>query len=440
MCPADQVGRPYANVARKRHVMNRLLSHPRDRNAMLCGEAISGKPSQGEIEKMARRRFQAPTPKRVGRWWYLLYWQDEFEYGRRTRKRKRMKLATASLPEREVKKMAAEALRPQNQGLLTIGSATNLMDFINGTYRPVNLPLFAKSTRDRYESVIKNHIAPAFGDSCLRDLTPMTVQRFCSDLANSELSHESWDKIRDVLSSILGAAVTYGLLVKNPMNGVRLPPPKQRKRLKPFINYEQFNALLALIEEPYSSMVYVAVFTGLRVSELVGLRWEDVHADSITVDERFCRGDWGAPKSEASSATVAVNASVIERIHALKSVTVSYRAGRAVRRVPAVKSSGPGDLVFQSVRTRAPMRDNNILTRHLKPAAKKLGIEWVNWQVLRRSFATWLKLTGADVKDAQALMRHRRASTTLDIYQQFVPESQRKAVDRLGQLSTGFVN
>jgi len=47
------------------------------------------------------------------------------------------------------------------------------------------------------------------------------------------------------------------------------------------------------------------------------------------------------------------------------------------------------------------------------------------------SYATWLKLQGADVKDAQALMRHSRASTTLDYYQQFVPESQRKVVDRL---------
>ena len=83
----------------------------------------------------------------------------------------------------------------------------------------------------------------------------------------------------------------------------------------------------------------------------------------------------------------------------------------------------------------ARIRDNNILVRHIKPAARTLGIGWVNWQVLRRSFATWLKIVGADVKDAQALMRHSRASTTLDIYQQFVPESQRKVVDNLGRLT-----
>ena len=86
------------------------------------------------------------------------------------------------------------------------------------------------------------------------------------------------------------------------------------------------------------------------------------------------------------------------------------------------------------------MRDNNVLIRHIKPAAGNLGIPWVNWLALRRSFATWLKMAGADVKDAQALMRHSRASTTLDIYQQFVPESQRSVVDSLMGLATTAVN
>jgi len=54
---------------------------------------------------------------------------------------------------------------------------------------------------------------------------------------------------------------------------------------------------------------------------------------------------------------------------------------------------------------------------------------------LRTSHATWLKMAGADVKDAQAQMRHSRASTTLDIYQQFTPESQRRPVDRLTSLT-----
>ena len=140
----------------------------------------------------------------------------------------------------------------------------------------------------------------------------------------------------------------------------------------------------------------MAVYTGLRVSELIGLRWRNVNQDSITIEERYCRGDWGAPKSEASNATIPVNPEVIERLHRLKSITVEVKAGRAVRRYRLVKSDGPEDLVFPSVVKGVPMRDNNILVRHIKPAAAKLGIPWVNWQVLRRSYATWLNIAGAN--------------------------------------------
>jgi integrase len=123
-------------------------------------------------------------------------------------------------------------------------------------------------------------------------------------------------------------------------------------------------------------MVYVPVYSGLRVSELIGLRWNDVGSDCLMVDERCCRGDWSAPKNEASNAPVAVQRHVINRIHALKLRTVSVRAGTAIRHYKAVKSAGTNDLVFQSVKVKdgKPMRDNNILSRFIKPAARKVGL------------------------------------------------------------------
>jgi integrase len=388
-----------------------------------------------DTEKMARRRFQNPEPKRLGKCWYLLLWQDEVLAGKRVRKRKRIRLAPATMPEREVNKIAAELLRPLNQGLVPIGAAVAFEEYVESVYKSTLLPLMAKSTQFRSLSVIKNYLNPAFGSKCMRDLTPLTLQRYFSDIPNSKLSYESRDKIRDVMSSILSSAVTYGILVKNPMEGVRLAPGKRGNRIKPYIDPLKFESLLALIPEPYATMVHVAAFTGLRASELIALRWRNVHADSIAVEERYCRGEWGAPKSRASNATIPVNRGVIDRIHRLKTITIEIRAGNAVRRYPAVKSCGPDDLVFASVVKGAPMRDNAILTRFIKPAARVLGMDWVNWQVLRRSHATWLKLAGADVKDAQAQMRHSRPTTTLEIYQQFIPESQRLVVDKLSELA-----
>ena len=366
---------------------------------------------------MARRRFQDPRPRRRGRWWEIQVRRDEFVGGRLQRKKTRVRIALATVPEREARKIAAEYLRPQNQGLELIGSATNFNEYVENTYKSLLMPLMAKTTQDRTRGVIANYLVPEFGELSLRDLTPLTLQRYFSGLAGSPLAHESKDKIKDVLSSILASAVQYGLLVKNPVEGLRLPRDKRGKpKIKPHVTPEQFEHLIELIPEPYATMVFVAVWTGVRVSELIALRWGDVGTDSLTIDERYCRGDWGAPKSEASNATIGVEPCVVSRINRLKRLTVDVKAGRAVRHYKVVKSDQPNDLVFQSVVTGAAMRDNNILTRHIKPAARKLGLPWINWRCLRTSHATWMVEAGANPKDVQAQMRHSRISTTMDIY------------------------
>ena len=411
---------------------------PEDRKAIATqsrviveSEANRSASSKGNFDAMARRRFQDPKPRKEGHFWVLYYWRDEFENGQRRRRKKREKLAPADVKEREVRKIAAEFLRPINQGLVPLGSATSFSEFVDSTYTPVVLPTMAKSTQDRYSGVIKNYLKPQFGNLSLRDITPLTIDRYFAGLRGTDLQYESIDKIRDVLASILTSAIRYGLLVKNPAEGVRLPRARRGKTSKPWITQKQFSDLVEFISEPYATMLYTAVYTGLRVSELIGLRWNDVHEDSITIDERYCRGDWGTPKSEASNDTIPVNRAVIERILKLKTLTVEVKAGRGTRRYKVVKSDGPNDLVFQSVAKGVPMRDNNILKRHIKPAARKLGLDFVNWRCLRTSYATWLKVAKADVKDAQKLMRHSRVTTTLEIYQQFTPESQRKVVDQL---------
>jgi hypothetical protein len=262
------------------------------------GEANTGGPlKKGEFERMARRRFQKPTPQKRGEWWIIQVRRDDLVDGERVRTKTRVRIAPTSMGEREAQKIAEEYLRPINQGLQSLGSATRFNSYVTETYIPVVMPLLAKSTRDRYQGVIANYLSLAFGKVCLRDLTPLAVQRYFSNLATSDLAHESRDKIRDVLSSILGSAVTYGLLVSNPVENVRMPAERRgRKTTKPYLYPAQFDDLISRIPEPYASMVYVAIYTGLRISELAGLRWDDVHQDSITIDERFCRGDWGAPK------------------------------------------------------------------------------------------------------------------------------------------------
>jgi len=416
--------------------------------SMLASEANAGAlvAQRQEREKMVARRYQEPEPKRHGKHWTIVVWEDPLPDGQLKRRQRRIRLAPLDTPWRKVLRLRDERLKPVNQGMLAFGSATNFGNFVEETYVKSEMPLLAKTTQERYRGVLEDYLLPAFGTRLLGDLTPAVLQEFFSvGMANhlkmSKLGPESKDKIRDVLASVLKrAAKKYGLLDRNPMEMIRLPRSDVGKRRKmPYLTPEQFDELITLMPEPYATMVYVAIYTGLRISELVALTWEDLGCDSISVNKRYCRGDQSQPKSRASDATIAVDRHVIERIHRLKRLTVEVKAGLALRHYRLVKKDGPADLVFQSVRTGRPMRDNNILTRFLKPAGRKLGLGFVNWRCLRTSRATWLVTAGANIKDAQGLMRHAQIQTTLDVYAQHVPESQRSAIEATSKMAAGRI-
>jgi integrase len=340
---------------------------------------------------------------------------------------------------REVQKIVDEKLRPMNHGLALTGSAMSFSDFMDDTYIPRYLPnkvapgcpaYLSSSTRLSYRGMINKYLRPDLGGKCLRDLTRSTLEDYFSRKA-AEASYPTISKMRDTLSSILRSAVKVEYLNKNPMEGLELPKDRRARRPKPTITPDQFANLVQLVAEPYASMIFVAVWTGLRVSELIGLKWRCIHADSITIEERFCRGDWAKPKTAASAATIGTGPEVIARLLRLPTLTVEVRAGCAVRKHKLVKNGGPDDLVFQSVQNGRPMNDQNILKRHIQPAARKLGLPFVNWRCLRTSHATWLVQAGADPKSVQAQLRHSRIQTTLDVYAQSVPIAQRRALQQL---------
>src|SRR6476620_9361970 len=89
--------------------------------AIVSAEANTGNPLRGEFERMARRRFQDPKPRRRGAWWTVQVRQDVVINGKLKRSNKRVRLAPATMAEREVRKVVAEYLRPLNQGMQSIG-------------------------------------------------------------------------------------------------------------------------------------------------------------------------------------------------------------------------------------------------------------------------------------------------------------------------------
>ena len=179
-------------------------------------EANSGFPLKGDFERMAKRRFQDPKPFREGNWWWINPRQDIVTKGGLTRKRKRMKVAPADVSAREAQKIAAEMLRPMNQGLKLIGSATQFRTYVEDVYRRTAFPLLSSTTRAVYSWILDKYLVPVFGDAMLRDLTTMTLQEYFSGLGKN---HATAMKVKDALARVLSGAVKYGLLAKNP----RLP-------------------------------------------------------------------------------------------------------------------------------------------------------------------------------------------------------------------------
>ena len=196
-------------------------------------------------------------------------------------------------------------------------------------------------------------------------------------------------------------------------------PEKKAVRQRHVLLPEQIPTLLAALEEPVRTMVFVGVLTGLSVGEILGLRWTDVNFrfGEVRVAQACYRGLIGTPKTKSSRRTL----SMPELLRA------------ELRRLSEKPASGE-HLIFQT-RNGTPFGDTNLLHQHLKPVGRKLGMPWLNWHTLRRTHATLLQQAGATLKEAQAQLGHSKMSTTLEIYD-LDSAAQRKAVENLSVLVT----
>lgn len=403
-------------------------------------------PSRPEEDRgdVARRRYQNPKPHQHGEQWRVLVWKDVYEDGKWTRRRVAEVLGSVhEMGFRQAQKLVGKVTEPLNKQPRNPGVAITFKEFAEQIYIKLELPLYSKSHELRYAGILKNYLLPAIGHRSLFDLeqpTSTLAQQVFTDLKDKGLAKESLDKIRDCFSSVMNSALEKRYITNNPSDNLKMPKGRPTPKLKPTITVREFELLVEAIPEPYATMVYVAVYTGLRFSELAGLRWRCLHEAAITIEEKYCRGEWGEPKSDASRATIKVLPKVIARIHALKQMKVRIGGGRGkYQTFKLVKSSRPEDLVFQSVRKGAPMRDNNILSRFIIPAAEKLKLGTVNWQCLRRSHATWMKRAGIPLADASHQMRHSRVSTTADIYEMTPEQDQLEAISKLESFTSKAV-
>jgi integrase len=207
----------------------------------------------------------------------------------------------------------------------------------------------------------------------------------------------------------------------NPAFGVELPE-KRAVREKRILTPEQIPQLLSHVEEPFRTMVLLGVLTGLRIGEILGLRWKDLDLGSgkLKVEQAVYRGFTGTPKTKGSRRTLPLPETLTGALKRLQ-LDSTQRSDET--------------LVFHTSKGTA-FGDTNLLHRVLKPAGRKIGASWIGWHTLRRTHATLFQVAGGSLKDTQAQMGHSKLSTTLEIYTIPIPQHQRDAVDKLSELVT----
>lgn len=374
---------------------------------------------------MARRRYQNGHIRKRGKRnpvWELL-WREDFIQDDGTIGRRLLSKVLGPVREltrRQARKLAEEHLRPLNLGRLVPQSTVTLQQFVETHFVPNVFPVLKPSSRERYRRTLDNHILPALGSRRLSDIGTLDLQRFILQKSQAGLSWACVDHYRHLLSKIFSMAKKWGYFTgENPARGIELPE-KKAVREKHVLPPQQISRLLSILAEPARTMALVAVLTGLRVGEILALRWQDLDlvAGQLRVEQACYRGRMGSPKTPNSRRVLPLPGALVE---ALK----GYRAGKL--------SGTPADLLFQTKSGR-PFGGSNLLERHLKPAGREIGVPWLNWHTLRRTHATYFQLAGGSIKDAQAQLGHSNLSTTLEIYTLPIPAQQRAAVEKLSQI------
>jgi integrase len=312
----------------------------------------------------------------------------------------------------------AKALADRADGIvyddenMTVGEFLNrwLKDCVRGTVRP--------STFYRDSCLVRVHMKPALGHVKLKKLTALDVQGFYRDRLDTGLSASTVNKIHTVLHKALAQAVRWSLIPRNVTEVVKAPTPTP-KEMRPLSAQEARKLLEAAKDDRLETLYVLAVTTGMRQGELLGLKWSDVDLENASVSIRRTltrdggRVAIGEPKTKKSRRTIRLTPQAVEalRRHLTRQMEDIERLGDLYRDHGFVFTTDAGGLINPS----------NLRQRSLAPLLKKAGLPHIRFHDLRHTCATLLLLKGVHPKFVQELLGHATIAITLDTYSHVLP-------------------
>ncbi len=314
---------------------------------------------------------------------------------------------------------AAESLRHLPEKPAATPTVRTLVE----QYRAEKMPARA-STRRSYEAWLDNHVTPRWNDCELTALQARPVELWLQSLT---LAPKSKLHIRGLLSILWDYAMWRGDVPtqRNPMELVTIKSASQRVRKPRSLTTEQFQSLMEALgnDACWRTMLLLAVSFGLRISEVLGLKWSDVDwlGKTIRIERGVVKQIVDDVKSSCSARTMVCANELLEVLRHWRQTT---------------QFSAPEDWMFASpVKLgRQPLSYTHVWYT-LEWAAKKAGVGHVSSHTFRHTHRTWLDSVGTPVGVQQKLMRHADIRTTMNIYGDAATADMREAHEKVVRLA-----
>jgi integrase len=268
------------------------------------------------------------------------------------------------------------------------------------------------ATIEAKESILRVHLIPAMGMLSLREVNARVIEGYKATKILEGCSPKTVNNHLTVLRKPLSVAQEWELIEQiPPVKWLRVPPQKFC-----FLSFEEAERLVAAAESVWRPAILIALRCGLRLGEIMALRWEDLDlvTGRLVVNRTVSRGRVGSPKNGR---------------------TREVPLGREILRTLKEHRHLKGDLVFPGPQARLLHRNE---TKHpLWRACKRAGLRPVGWHALRHTFASHLAMRGAPLKAIQELLGHSTIEMTTR-YAHLSPNVSREVVgllDGLGNIT-----
>jgi integrase len=276
----------------------------------------------------------------------------------------------------------------------------------------------------RVEEHVRLRLIPALGSTRLTKLTPQQIQTVYAESLTQGLAPSTVRGMHLTLRNALGTAIEQGTLSRNPAQAVK--KPRQMRHEMQVLNAVQARALIeAARGERLEALYLLALHTGMRQGELLGLRWKDVHLDlnslhiTTTVSWDATGYHFGEPKTKRSRRRIALSPAIVGALQA-------HRTRQEEERLKVGAAWQDHGLAFPTL-LGTPQSPSNIRTRSLNRVLTRAHLPLIRFHDLRHTAATLALSANVNPKIVSEMLGHSSVAFTLDTYSHVLPTMQTDA-------------